>query len=104
MNVINLTPHAINYIAEDKTIVFQPSGNIARVSVSRSLRVVDGIAMTRPTFGQVEGLPEETADMIYIVSALVRQAASNRLDLISPGELVRDPEGRVIGCKTFDIN
>ena len=65
---------------------------------------VDGIPVYVTTFGEVVDLPEEEEGRYYIVSALVRAAAPGRQDLLSPGDPVRDGEGRVIGCRSFDRN
>jgi hypothetical protein len=48
----------------------------------------------------VTGLPDAAIGVRVIVSALVKSAAP-RFDLVSPGELVRDGNGVVIGAKGF---
>jgi hypothetical protein len=65
---------------------------------------VDGIDLSRATFGAVDNVPEIVHGTYYIVSMLVRSALSYRYDLVSPGELVRDEKGNVIGCKGFTCN
>ncbi len=62
------------------------------------------IPVFRTTFGEVEGLPEPQDDTLYIVSLLVRRARPYRGDLLSPGQLIRDAEGRPIGCKGLAAN
>lgn len=98
--VLNMTPHALNIIQSDgSTLTVAPSGFVPRCS---STEVVDGaiglINITKQTLGEVEGLPESLPGTFYIVSRLVASAA-NRPDLLVPGPLVRDDQGRVIGCK-----
>ena len=105
MNLVNLTPHAINLITNTGETVSLPStGTIARVS-SKSVTVgeTEGILLTQVTFGEVESLPPSDG-RTFIVSVLVRSALPNRKDLASPGELVRDAAGNVIGCKTLIVN
>lgn len=106
MKIINLTPHEINLHQENGNVVtIKPSGNAARIAVKRE--VVDtilGCPVTRSVFGEVEGLPEEKEGVILLVSALVRNAFPERKDLFSPGNLVRDKNGAVIGCSTLDCN
>ena len=105
MNLVNLTPHAINLLTSDGgTITLPPSGTVARVS-SKSVPVgeVDGVVLTRVTFGEVIDLPAPDG-RCFIVSALVRSALPSRNDLASPGELVRDSAGNVIGCKSLILN
>jgi hypothetical protein len=49
----------------------------------------------------VVGLPEPSPDTLLIVSGMVKSAATGRTDLVSPGDLVRDAAGVVLGCKGF---
>ena len=103
MKFVNLTPHDITVVLgflDHKT--FFKSGTIARVSqVTAVARTVDGINISTATFGPVVGLPERDDGTLYIVSGMVKSAATDRSDLVSPGELVRDDSGNVIGCKGF---
>jgi hypothetical protein len=78
MNFINLTPHAIN-LNNGATIA--PSGTVARVTTAHSAFDANGICIV--TFGEVQGLPAPEMGTIYIVSALVAQAAK-RPDVVSP--------------------
>jgi len=103
MKFINLTPHDITVISSWPTrTTFTKSGTIARVTqVTEVVQVVDGINISTATFGPVVGLPEREDDTLYIVSAMVKSASAGRSDLVSPGELVRNEFGNVIGCKGF---
>ena len=100
----NMTPHTINIVTEDgREICSIPSDGIARVS-SRT-DVVDKIGdvpITKTVFGEVEGLPEETDGVLFIVSRMVQSAASERHDLLVPGLQVRDADGRIVGCRSLD--
>ena len=51
--------------------------------------------------GNVYPMPEICDDTIYIVSALVARACSDRPDFFIVNETVRDNGGRIIGCKSF---
>ena len=62
---------------------------------------LDGVSVEVVVFGQVEGLPAPQPGVYYIVSGLVLSAASDRPDLLAPGQPVRDEAGRVIGCKAW---
>lgn len=98
--IINLTPHQINIYNEEKELVTEvaPSGVVARVSVKRGRKgAIDGIPLFVTAYGAVENLPEQDGNT-YIVSGLVRAAAGDRFDLYQPGELLRDADGRPIGC------
>ena len=98
--LVNMTPHNLDIIQVDgNTLTVAPSGYVPRCA---STEVVDQsigglIEVTKQTLGEVEGLPDPIPGAFYIVSRLVASAA-NRPDLLVPGPLVRDKEGRVVGC------
>lgn len=98
---INCTPHEINETVTGTS--FPPSGFVARCSVieEKHKTEVNNVPIYRVSYGSVVGLPSPRDRTIYIVSLLVRQACQDRRDLVCPGELVRDPEGRPVGCKGF---
>lgn len=98
--IINLTPHAVNASG----VTFAPSGTIARVNVTRvQVATVEGVPVYRGSYGETVNLPAPDGNL-YIVSALVRNANPGRADLLSPGNLIRDEKGNVIGCDGFDTN
>lgn len=98
MNIINLTPHAI--VLNDGTR-FEPSGTVARVSAK--LETIDK-NLFRQTFGEVEGLPEEKAGTLYIVSAMVLNAV-DRSDCVAPAtghpDVVRNEAGQIVSVPGF---
>ena len=103
MEFINLTPHALTvHRVDDSVIIIPASGNVARVS-QHDVRdeVVDGIEINHSQLGEVEGLPQAEDGKIFIVSRLVATAVKDRLDVVVPGILLRDEQGRVVGCKGF---
>lgn len=107
--IINLTPHEVRvyplgYTIEDDCVVLPPSGQVARVTMSTVLVDVAGpIDLVRNTAGTVTGLPEPVEGTLYVVSALVRLAVPHRVDVASPGELIRDTNGQPIGCRGLVI-
>ena len=108
MKLINLTPHAVVlYRADGTRETIPPSGTVARVSqVWIRVGTVAGVPVMTARQGQVTGLPAFDADdgAGYIVSALVRIALPERIDLFSPADLVRDAAGAVIGCRALEGN
>lgn len=97
----NLTPHTVVLPG----MVIQPSGIISRVSQSNTvIGNHDGIELVNTVFGAVENLPEPQNGVLYIVSAMVRMACPDRYDLASPGDLVRDHDGNIIGCRNLIVN
>lgn len=103
MTLLNMTPHALNVVCEDNTIItIEPSGTVARVSQNMELVTdINGIPVYRSQYGELEGLPEPQAHTRYILSAMAATAAkaAGRDDILSPGELIRDENGQPIGCR-----
>ena len=99
--LVNMTPHPLNIVQRNgEVLTVEPSGVVPRCASTEKLDQSIGlIDVTRQTLGEVEGLPEEIPGAFYIVSRLVASAATGRDDLLVPGPLVRDDQGRVIGCK-----
>lgn len=103
MTLVNLTPHAVTLYGVDGVRTLPPSGVVARVACSRLDRGyinLDGVRVevSSPVMGEVAGLPTPSEGVGYIVSALVATKAA-RADVFSPGELVRDPSGAVVGAR-----
>jgi hypothetical protein len=98
--LVNLTPHTLNLIAADgSTVDVPPSGNIARVSsTSAIVATVNGINISRQTFGKVMDLPDAQDDVVYIVSRMVKDRVPDRDDVVVPGVPFRDTDGKVIGA------
>lgn len=129
MKLVNLTPHAVTLLAEGfavfdgkakcyrqpdgvKPFVLAefPSAGVARCAISEVLlgeQDVDGCDFTIPfvgvSFGEIEGLPAPVDDTVYIVSAIVANAAraQGRHDVVVPARMVRDAEGKILGCLAF---
>lgn len=77
MKIINCTPHAINFLREDNSVLvtIEPSGTIARASQTRErVSEVNEIPVNQCSYGAVTGLPDPQDGTIYLVSALTAQA------------------------------
>jgi hypothetical protein len=59
------------------------------------------IELYKPTYGEVMDLPEPQPNTVYVVSGMVNAATPDRQDVVSPGDHIRDPDGRPIGCIGF---
>ena len=103
MKIVNLTPHCITILrAEKDPLVLDPSGIVPRAEQHRErVGSVDGIPVSRVSYGDPIGLPAPQADTIYIVSALTAKAAKGRNDLYIVDDSVRDENGRIIGCRAL---
>ena len=97
MNIINLTPHAINIINGDTTTTIDPSGTVARVSVQ--VVATNNPMLYTQQYGDVQDLPAPQDNTIYIVSALVRARVPNRTDVYAPltAQAIRNDTGQIIG-------
>jgi len=107
MNILNLTPHAVRILSPDGTEIttLPPSGEIARVSVTRvSGSPIAGLPVFHSSFGAVVGLPPAVEGTALVVSAMVRSACPARRDVFSPGELRRDAAGQPTGCVGLEGN
>lgn len=99
----NLTPHVITIVTANGEKIEIPSHGTVRLSeVTTAVTEYEGVPIVRKTYGSAD-LPPENGDL-YIVSALVRQAFPERKDLVSPGDLIRDENGNVIGCRNLICN
>lgn len=103
--LINMTPHVLNLIAADGSIVdVQPSGNIARVASSSAVvATINGINVTASTWGEVTGLPAAEEGVVLIVSRMVKDRVANRADVMVPGAPVRDADGKIIGANGLSL-
>ena len=108
VQIINLTPHAVNLVKPDGSIVTFESQGIARAAQTVvDAGTVNGFRLVRTTFGAPECLPEPQEGTFYIVSAILVSAARNAgrsvADLLLPAETVRDETGRITGCQAFAL-
>jgi hypothetical protein len=119
MNIINLTPHALTVYSEAGALlgIFESQGVVRLATKKTKFTEADGIPLFSTEFGDPEGLPEKLdCQAIYVVSALAKRATALAFEehyedseeeglpyVVSPGELIRNDKGEVIGCKGFDI-
>lgn len=103
--IVNLTPHTINFVGQDNTIIASiPSSGVARVVQRREIVdtvVANGITLSiaRCSYGDVQGLPDPVADTIYIVSEITAQAVPERPDVFIVDDDARDENGWIIGVR-----
>ena len=101
--IINLTPHTLNIHTHGDVLNIPASGNVARVASEYFLTedTADyGVDLYSCVYGEVTGLPPyRPGNTLYVVSGLVKAAVPNRHDVVSPGELIRDENGKPIGCR-----
>ena len=109
LNIVNLTPHALNLMPEGPdgpVVTIPPSGLVARCAVDRvqvDTVTVDGISVpvNETWFRGVSDLPEPQPGTIFVVSTLVAQAVPDYQDVFIVDDVVRDEQGRIIGCRAL---
>ncbi len=102
--LINLTPHPIHILDENNQVILTiPSSGELRLR-ERTVRageiVVDGIRIEivlKSLSPDVE-LPPQKDGTFYIVSLPVAQSVI-RPDFLVPDQVVRGPDGNIIGCR-----
>ena len=103
---LNLTPHPLNVKSVDgEYVTIPPSGDVARVVYDHfppeQVRI-DSHEIAVSVAGaprEIVGLPNPEEGVVLIVAKAVADAAPrHRGDLMSPGRLIRDADGTVIGC------
>ena len=106
-DLLNRTPHDL-VVGDDSggTITIPPSGEPARVPYYNER--VDALSFQcgdfdihEPVFGHVSNLPEPQTEVFLVVSRLVDERHPDHEDLLFPGRLMRDDQGRVIACRGF---
>lgn len=105
MEIVNCTPHEINIVKEDGSILtIEASGIVPRCTQTEAhVTSINGIAVTKQVFGEVINLPEAQPGVFLVVSRLVASAAKGRKDLLVPGPMIRGEDGRPCGCRGLSV-
>lgn len=104
MNFINLTPHDITFMTDnrEKIKVVEPSGAVSRVNTTNKYcGTLDDIPIIKTEFNEITDLPEPKDDTVYLVSSLVAERTPHRKDVFFPNEIVRLQTGEIIGCRAL---
>lgn len=97
----NLTPHEIRVIGE-VNVVYEPSTPLRIRELLEPFGQYLDTRIDRKTFTDVD-LPKFEEGVLNLVSLPVAQyvQSTDRIDFVTPGELVRDGSGNIIGCMGF---
>jgi len=103
----NLTPHVIVVVLPDGSTITLPPDPAGPARIGTVVEPIGSVAhdsgvmipVVRSRLSEPINLPAGEVGVFLVVSAIVRTARPDRLDLLSPGELVRGPDGQPIGCK-----
>lgn len=105
MKIRNFTPHELNVFSlggKTQVATFPSEGN-ARVSFDQDIIIDEPIPIVKQRFGPVTDLPDPVDGVRLVVSRMVASALPNRMDLLVPGDPIRDSEGKVIGSRGLAI-
>lgn len=130
--IINLTMHDIN-VLDDSNVNFDkasrgykvtgdpiiretynPSGTVLRCSQEETeAGDLNGIKLYKVKFGRVEHTTKDGSvttfnmpvkeGVYYIVSNIIKNALSDRPDLLVPTRMVRNDKGQPVGCLGFVV-
>lgn len=105
MKLKNYTPHLIRVFKQDGSYKEYQSEGIARVEEEvEDLNIKQGIQFCKVDMGKVTGLPPTPEkNTLYIVSSIV-QMASDRKDLVTPTDYIRNQQGIIVGCRKLKVN
>lgn len=110
MAFVNLTPHPVSVFSADGKKLFElVSSGVARLSQRDELvGEKESVPLIRSSFGAIEGLPASQEGVLFVLSAMMLEAAKGmgRLDVVAPATgpshgAVRDPQGRIVGVTKF---
>lgn len=101
MEIVNLCPHAVDLVnAAGEVEKFPSAGEARRPIVRHPAQSIAGFEVEEvEMLDEVTGLPDPRPGTIYIVSREIVKHLPSRTDIFAPGELIRDPNGKVIGAR-----
>lgn len=104
VKLVNCTPHELNIYNGTTWIKLAPSGIVPRIeereiaSGHMHLNGEESIPIVHNKDGGVVDIPAPKENTIYVCSKLVADRVQ-RADVMSPGQIIRDEDGRPIGCR-----
>ena len=105
ITVVNLTPHPVDVLVDDRTIHIPVDGVPPRVSIHRvdvAEVEIDGASVPiceSVLTSELTDLPGSRSGTLFIVSRIVAEHSPERTDLVFPDDLVRDSDGSIVGCR-----
>lgn len=109
MRLLNFTPHPLVIYVAGEVVFTAPSVGGARCEEDRvpvpavqiwgdGMSSTTTVPVTLVGFGTVVGLPGPVDGVGYVVSRATAEALPRREDVYYPDGVVRDDQGRIIGC------
>lgn len=101
--LVNLCPHAVDFMVDGEKVTVPPSGQIARCAqtTNRTGRVFAGLPVSRSEYGKVTGLPKPFKGIGYVVSMAVKSRVHDRTDVFQLSETIRNDSGQVAGAASL---
>lgn len=105
-NVINLTPHPVIILLDKGEINNYESQGSLRLSTStiKIDNLDDRTPISITKFGDLVDAPQVNNDTMYIVSSIICNANRDRADFFIPDQIVRNENGKIIGCRSLTQN
>jgi len=97
MQIVNMTPHAVNIEGFES---FPSQGSIRLDQSDEQAGNLNGISVVIRSYA-AGILPPDYPDTAYIVSQMVAAAFPHRRDFYYPGDLIRNDQGQITGCKNL---
>jgi len=103
--IINLTHHPITIMnKKGELVTIPPSGQIARADFDViQVDEIDNIPIYEIKYKNIVGLPEPKEGVIYVVSAIMKNAVPDRRDVVATFNVDRI-DGKPTHCKGFRVN
>lgn len=107
--LVNLTPHQV-VLYDGDTPVLSLKGEPASPRLQEDMDQVCvikfddiDIPVHKITLGAVNYLPKFVPGVYLIVSRMLAERVPERTDLLVPVDMVRAPDGRILGCRGFTV-
>jgi len=106
-DIVNLTPHPIDLHMDGDVITLGPVKSPPRLperSETNESLLITGRSLPLRTIRYADDpidLPPAKPHRLLIVARVIAEQCSDRADLVVPTDLVRDGDGRVIGCRAL---
>lgn len=103
--IINMTPHTINILANDNMLSFESKGNLRIESTENIVGEINSIPIVNSILSDCK-LPDYNKYVFYIVASMVRTRYPYRPDLLSPdtGPTAVRENGNIVAVRRLISN
>lgn len=107
MRLKNLTPHPVNIVCGTARLTLPPD-TLSPPRIAETVTPVGSVGLqgfdiplAHVHASTVSGLPPAEPETLLIVARIIAEAHPDRGDLVVPYNVIRDPQGAVIGCTSL---